>query len=424
MRSTRTTPGRLFLIALGLIVLALLTGFVGAFGIQAKKNTINDLIDQREPLAVSAQQVYRSLSDADATAASAFLSTGTEPPELRQRYEADIAQAGAALGKSASDSAGIPQAAENVAILNQQLPVYTGLVETARANNKQGFPVGASYLREASELMRTKILPAAQDLYRVDTGRLSDEQDEAVGFPWWTTLLVLGLLAALMGTQAYLTKVTNRVFNVGLVVATAAVAVMILWTAAAFVVQSVLVDDARDDGTQQVDVLVRTRIAALQARADETLTLVARGDGGSYEKDFSALANQLVGVDGRSGLLGQARSRVNDQDSLSRIDSAIGNARTWLRAHAQVRQFDDGGDYNAAVKTAIDPQVRDGSAAAFLSLDGDLVSAINAGRQVFLDNTRNADRALILLAPGFAILALVAASGATMGIRERLREYR
>lgn len=424
VRSAATTPGRLTVIAVGLVLLSLLAGLVATLSVQNRNDTISGLIDHREPLAAASQQVYRSLSDADATASSAFLATGTEPPELRTRYERDIAEAGAALAKAASDSADVAEAGAPVDMLNQQVPVYTGLVETARANNRQGFPAGASYLREASELMRAKILPAAQDLYRIDTERLIAEQDTATEFPWLATLLVLALLAALIVAQVYLTRRTNRLLNVGLVVATAAVVVSLLWGAVALIVQGSLVASGRDDGSHQVDVLVRARIAALQARADETLTLVARGDGAAYEQDFARNAVQLVGTDGQGGLLGEARGLTAGGQGSGKVGDASRAAEGWLKAHREVRSQDDAGAYQAAVDLAVSQGKPDGAAVAFQQLDDSLQAAINVGRQQFLDDTTGADRALIVLAPGLAVLALVAAGGVTMGIRERLREYR
>ncbi|QKV76793.1 hypothetical protein [Amycolatopsis sp. Hca4] len=424
VRSAATTPGRLTVIAVGLVLLALVAGLVATLSVQDRDDTISGVIDRREPLAAASQQVYRSLSDADATAASAFLSIGTEPPALRQRYERDIAEAGAALAKAASDSADVAAAATPVDVLNQQLPVYTGLVETARANNRLGYPVGASYLREASELMRAKILPAAQDLYRVDTERLIEEQDSATGFPWLATILVVALLAALIVAQVYLTRRTNRLLNVGLVVATAAVVVSLLWGAVALIVQGSLVGSGQEDGSHRVDVLVRARIAALQARADETLTLVARGDGGAYEKDFGAKAVQLVGEDGQGGLLGEARGLIKDGDGATKVADASAAATDWLKAHRQVRAQDDAGAYQEAVDSAVKEDAKGGSAPAFRRLDDSLQAAIDVGRQDFVDDTHNGDRALTVLAPGLAVLAIVAAAGVTMGIRERLREYR
>lgn len=423
-RSAATSPGRLSLIGAGLVVLAVLTGFVGTFTVQDRVNTIDGLISDREPLTAAAQELYGSLSDADATAASAFLSTGAEPPELRERYERDIAKAGVALGKAASGSGDVPGAAAQVDVLSQQVPVYTGLVETARANNLQGLPAGAAYLREASELMRAKILPAAQELYESDSAMLAEEQDDAAGVPWLMLLLVIGFGAALVAAQIYLKRRTNRVFNVGLLVASVALGIAILWSAAAMVTQSVLVEGGRGDGTEQADLLVRARIAALQARADETLTLVARGGGEEYEKEFGEEFGEFAGQDGQSGLLAEARGRAGDDPVTGHIASAANNATTWLRAHQQVRELDESGDYQQAVELAIKADKPDGAAVAFGRVDGDLTKAIGTARQQFVDDTTNGSRALTLLGPGFAVLAVVAALATTLGIRERLREYR
>ncbi|WP_328605953.1 hypothetical protein OG943_39165 [Amycolatopsis sp. NBC_00345] len=423
VKSAATTPGRLSVIAVGLVLLSLVAGLVATLSAQNKDNTISGLIDHREPLAVAAQQVFRSLSDADATAASAFLSVGTEPPALRQKYEQDIAEAGSALAKSASDTAGVGDAAKQVDILNQKIPVYTGIVETARANNRQGFPSGASYLREASQLMRTTILPAAQALYTADTTKLADEQDDSTSFPWAAVALLLALVAALVLTQIYLTRRTNRVLNIGLLVATGAVVLSLLWGAVALVIQGTLVASGQTDGTSQVDVLVRARISALQARADETLTLVARGDGAAYEKQFINLAVQLVGPDGKSGLLGKARDLAIGTPGQQKIEAAEQAARDWSLAHIQVRKLDDSGQYQEAVDFATSVS-KDSAGAAFQRLDANLQDAIDVCRQEFLDDTRGGERALTALAPGVGVLAVLAAAGVTVGVRERLREYR
>lgn len=423
-RSSATTPGRLTLISVGLVVLALLVGVVASTELGGRKSTIDGLIDHREPLTAAAQEVYRSLSDADATAASTLLNTGDDESDLRQRYDTDIARAGTALAKATSDSAGIPEAVEQVDVLSRQLPVYTGLVESARTNNRQGNPVGAAYLAEASELMRSEILPAAQSLYRIDADRLVEEQDDATSVPWATALLSLGLLAALIATQVYLKRRTNRVFNVGLVVATVAVGIAVLWTAVAVTVQGLLVSSGSSNGSEQADVLVRARIVALQARADETLTLLARGNGTEHEDEYRKLFGELSGSDGRGGLLGQAKEGTEDLPSADHVDAAIRSASAWSDVHTQVRNLDNGGRYEEAVDLAIETDDDEGATAAFTRLDEDLAKGITDSRQSFLDDTTGASRALTLLAPGFAVLSLVAMLGTVLGVRERLREYR
>jgi hypothetical protein len=416
-RSARTTPGRLAVVASALVVLSVLTGFVAALAMQMKLDTISGLAEHREPLSAAAQQIYRSLSDADATASSAFLSGGSEPAQLRERYEIDMAQAGAALAKAASDVGGIADAEQQVDTLGKQLPVYTGLVETARANNRLGLPIGSAYLREASTLMRSKILPAAQELYAIDTARLTDEQDDATGFPWLTVALTVALLGALVAAQVHLTRRTNRLLNVGLVAATAAIGLGLIWGVVAGWVSASAVADARDNGTRQVDALVQARIVALQGRADETLTLVARGDGASYEQEFLKLAPK------QTDLLQKARGQSSDTAVTRQVDDAIGNARTWADAHKKIRDLDNSGQFDEAVKLATGAD--DNSAAtAFNKLDENLSGAIQKAREKFVASTSTAENALFGLVPGVAVLALVAAAGSAVGIRQRLREYR
>lgn len=422
-RTAGTTPGKLGGIALGLVVLSLLTGVVAAFTLQYKQDTIDDLANHREPLSAAAQQLYRSLSDADATASAAFLSGGVEPAVLRTRYEVDIAQAGAALAKATSDIGGISKAEDQVHELTQQLPVYTGLVETARANNRQGFPAGAAYLREASALMRSKILPAAQELYSIDIDRLTTEQDEATDVPWIAIGLVVLLLGGLIGAQIYLTRKTNRLLNVGLLVASAAVGIGLVWGSAALVIESSHIADGQREGSQQVDVLVQARIVALKCRANETLTLVARGDGPGYEAEF---ANLVVGIAKESGpgdLLVRAKSLAEGQESAQHVDSAAGSAKKWLTAHNAIRKADDEGDYKTAVEKAVGT-APDSAAVLFAQLDDNLLKAINEGRESFVTQTGTAGNALIGLVPGVIALALIAAAGVMMGIRQRLQEYR
>jgi hypothetical protein len=387
--------------ASALVVLSVLTGVVAALALQAKLDTIGGLVDHREPLSAAAQQIYRSLSDADATASSSFLSGGVEPAQLRDRYEVDIAQAGAALAKAAGDISGIQDAERQVDVLGKQLPVYTGLVETARTNNRLGLPVGAAYLREASNLMRTKLLPAAKELYAFDTSRLTAEQDDAAGFPWLTVLLTLALVGALVVVQVYLTRRTNRLVNVGLLVATVAVVLGLLWGVVATWVSASAVGTAQTDGTQQVDRLVRARIMALQMRADETLTLVARGDGANYEKDFAEQAGNLPAT----------------------LSTGL-DAKPWLDIHKKIRELDNGGQYDQAVRLAIGTGDNQGAAAAFTQFDDKLNHAIQDARERFVSSTSTAQGAMIGIVPGVALLALVAAAGSFVGIRQRLREYR
>lgn len=394
----RSTPGRLSLIIVVLALASLVSGALTTWSVVRQEQALEDLATRSEPLAHAAQEVYRALQDADATAASAFLSGGLEPPKLRERYEADIAQAQAALSVATASSPDL------TATLAAQLPVYTGLIETARSNNRQGFPVGAAYLREASGLMRAQLLPAAQELYRAETDRVARAQDEA-DFPWGSVSVALAFVVALFLTQRYLTRKTNRLLNVGLLIATGAAVVSLLWVTT---VSVLVMNDVADSRTasEKADVLAQARIATLTARGDETLTLVARGAGQAYEKNFVEVSERL------EGQLDQAKQL----ESTEAVDQAMRHFRQWQQVHQRIREADDAGQYNDAVALIDNPY--------FDSLDQDLVRAIGEARQDFSDEVAVARASLAGTVVGVLVLAVISAIGSTMGLWQRLKEYR
>ncbi|WP_367128153.1 hypothetical protein [Saccharothrix sp. HUAS TT1] len=406
-----STPGRLSLLALVLIVVGLLVGALTATAVQRRTAALEALADRSEPLAFAAQEVYRAMADADATAASAFLSGGVESSRLRSRYEADVAKAAAALSAATSELTRSPELAEALSTLSGQLPVYTGLVETARAHNRQGNPVGAAYLREASALMRERMLPAARELYGVETGKVVRDLEDAGSLPWLEVLLGVLALVVLVLAQRYLTRRTNRLLNPGLVVATALTAVSLLWVLVASVVVVVNASASKDRATV-VDLLARARIATLTARGGETLTLVARGSGEDYDREY-------VEAD---GVLEDLLGRVRALNGTPAVVEAVEHHAQWQQAHREVRAADEDGDHTSAVALALGQDAA-GAATAFDALDSDLVEAIDAARAELTDAIGRARAGLGGAESAVVVLALLAAVASTLGLWQRLKEY-
>jgi hypothetical protein len=416
------TPGRLtaYLVVLGL--LGVLTGISAVVGVGSRSDLVDAVATRSGPLAVQAQLLYRSLSDADATAAAAFLSSGSEPPALRARYQSDIAAASAALAAAGGATAGGAGDAGPVADIAASLPVYTGLIETARTYNRQNLPVGAAYLREASTLMRDRLLPAADQLYRLETERLAGDRDGAAAFPWLTVPLILLTLAGLVVAQVYLVRRTRRLVNVGLATATAAGAVLLLWVGLSWIGAAVNLNASDRDGSGQVEVLAQARIAALQARADEALTLVARGSGGAFEDDFNTNMTTLAGEDGQGGLLARAQNDATDPAVSDALADAVSAVTEWRTVHTTLRGLDDAGQYPDAVKLAIGT---DGSsAAAFNRVDDRLAAAIATASRAFDEGADSAGGALVATGFGWSVLTLVLVAGVVVGLQQRIAEYR
>jgi hypothetical protein len=131
------TPGRLRLLLLALVLLSLAWGGLAAFTVNQYSSAASSVVAVREPLSLDAQQIYRHLSDADNTAATAFLAGGLEPPAARQRYLADIqaagteienatAQGGATLGGAPRTSRRFPKTCPFTPVRSRRRAPTTG----------------------------------------------------------------------------------------------------------------------------------------------------------------------------------------------------------------------------------------------------------------------------------------------------------
>ena len=198
-----TTPGwfRLAAVVLlaGLVALAVVS--VGAA--LGRGDATDAVRDDATPLLVGAEDLYVALADADAAASTAFLRAGLEPEELRARYLDDLETAGAELALIAARTCDSAASSEAVGRIAQELPVYAGQVESARTNNRLDHPLGAAYLRRASDSMRNSMLPAATSIYEEAARRLYDAYDEGTSTRHRVTVLAVGgtVLVLLVAAQ-------------------------------------------------------------------------------------------------------------------------------------------------------------------------------------------------------------------------------
>ncbi|MFE2167489.1 hypothetical protein ACFXB3_20890 [Streptomyces sp. NPDC059447] len=427
LRGAATTePGRLRIIGAALAALVLLFGTVGVWEISGRSTAADDVVSRSQPLSADAASIYRSLADADTASSSGFLLGAQEPREVRRRYEQDIANASRLLVNAAANTGGNEDSRAQIALLSEQLPRYTGLIEQARATNRQGMPLGGAYLRYANEQMTTQLLPAAQRLYESETGRLYTDYDDARAWPLVSLGLGLVALAALVWAQRRNYRRTNRVFNHGLLAATAASVVVLLWLAVGHTVARSDLSSARAQGQESLKVLNDARIASLQARAAENLTLVARGavlaedkKSDKYDVEFTSNMKQLD-----TGLA-TAQRLADDEAGREPVSRAVDGAKQWRQRHAAAREADLKGDFEAALTQVVgDAQHKDTSGAAFDTVDASLEQAVAHEQQEFTGAARDGLGALGGLVTGSAALAVVGAAAALLGIGRRLSEYR
>lgn len=423
LRAAATTePGRLWIIGAVVALLVVAFGAVTAWEVSDRAAAADDVVSRSQPLSADAASIYRSLADADTAAASGFLAGAQEPRAVRLRYESDIATASRLLVKAAANTTGASDSGRSIAALNEQLPVYNGLIEQARANNRQGFPVGGAYLRYANERMTKELLPAAQKLYEAETGRLYKDYDEAETWPYAALAVGVAALGVLFWAQRRTYLRTNRVLNHGLLAASSASVVVLLWLVTGHAVAAADLSTSRSHGQESLKVLNDARISSLQARANENLTLVARGavvtkDGqDQYDTEYAAEMKDLVGK------LGSAEELADDSSGRTPVKDAQDSVAQWQQRHKAARDTDNAGAYDDALKQVIGASGSTGQ--SFDRVDAALEKAIGHEQHEFTRAASDGKGALTGLPLGAAVLAVLGAAAAGVGVSRRLAEYR
>ncbi|HEX4360728.1 MAG TPA: hypothetical protein VH141_24555 [Pseudonocardia sp.] len=416
-----STPARLLRLGAVLVTGCLLTAGLSLFSGLSRQAATEQGNGRAAALTEDAAELYHSLADADAMATSGYVAGGDEPAAVRARYDDDLARAADRLvhaaGELAEDDPGHPL----VATVAQQLPRYSGMIETARFYNRQGLPLGQSYLGSGSALVRDTVLPAVERLRRQQTAALAEDYQRGGAIPFAVLLVGAAALAGLLDAGRRERRRTNRVLNPGLATATGLVLLALLWWVGATVLTDVRLTQATRHGAA-ITALDNARAAVLQARSNENLVLVARGGGSASDAGYTGRLAAVLGPDGAGGLLGTAASSAGSAGTPA-IDAARAAARDWQGAHRRLRELDDGGRYRDAVTSAIgtDPA---GSRATFNRLDAALGQALREQRAALDSAAAAARSALTGLAAGPAVLALLAAAGVAAGIAIRVREYR
>jgi hypothetical protein len=402
------TPGRLRALLLASVVVSLLWGVIATWTAEQWQSAADQVVADSGPLTYDAQQVYQSLSDADATEANAYLS-GIEKASDVTRIHDDISRAGAyVLAIRAGDRDPAIQA--DLTTLATGIPNYTDYVGEADAFNRGQQPVGAAWLGDASDLMRDTLLPAASNVYDAENARLNAAYAQATGFPFLAVgaAVLFGLCAILV--QYRLARRTKRMLNPGLVAASLIGLLTLAWLLAGFASARSGLLAGRDQGTAPAQALVQAEVTGLQMHSDESLTLIDRDvtDEG-FQKLWPLLARQLV----------TAQSVGAHSPGEADAVTAAKDAQAWYAQHQQVDSENSNGDYNRAVTLATKA-----STASFRSVDEALTKGIATDQAGFASSATSGDNDLGGLVAGMIVAALLMTAAGAWGVYRRLAEYR
>jgi hypothetical protein len=419
---TATTPAKLRLLSVALVLLSAAWGALGGWTVSQHAAAASAVVHVDQPLALAAQQMYQSISDADVTVTTAFLS-GPEPPlATLQRYRGDVASAAANLTTLKSTAGGNQQLTAAIAAVSAGLPVYTGYVAQAQTEYALGYPLtGGSFMQVASEQAHLVLLPAAKTIYTLQEAALAAAGSQATAVLPVIAALVLAVITGfvLLRAQRWLTRRTHRMVNVGLVIASAALFISAVWLVVTFTAARSDLDRGIGHGSSPAGTLAQASIYVQQARGDQILNLISRTGATSFQQDFQSLRTQIG--PGQGALLAAAESASQGQ-AAAQVVAAERDATAWYTANEQAYRLDLTAAYAAETRLVIGTGPGS-SAAGFASLENEISSAINSNLATFQTSATAGANEYGPLEGAVIAAAVLMAAGCALGIGRRLREY-
>lgn len=400
-KARRSTPQRLRLLSTSVILISLTFGVVGAVIFSYLAYSL-DRAESNTTQLIRVQKIQTNLLAADATATNAFLVGGLEPSAQRAAYEQAISEASALIAEAARAQ---PADGDALSALNDEVVRYASMVEQARANNRQGLPVGAQYLRIASAELRTVALPILTNLVEANTGRASAAMETRV--PAFV-FVAIGLLvvAGLVLAMVWLARTFRRWINPGLVAADVMLLVALIGAVIGLTGTASGVSELRSGSFNRLTLATQARIEANNAKSNESLTLIARGSGAAFDEAWQASAQQ---VESNLDQLGD--------------EQLIAGWRDYAEVHDAIRKLDDSGRWDQAVARAT-RSAEDSANARFAAFDvpaSEFVDEMAGSTREGLAGPRTG------LAIGAVLILLAGVAAALLGRRgvaDRLREYR
>ena len=413
----QTTPGKIIVVMVLLTTMLLAAGLSMSQSMAGRNQALDTVREATEPMSAAAHLLSTSLLRADTIAAAGFVQPGPLSEGDAEAYAAAIDTAVSSAGEiyKGAVEANSPTSAsieELVSDIQRDLPIYVGLNERARVNQRMGNPVGVAYMSEASGIMRSRMLVAASEINALTRGDVAKEM-RRLSRPQWIPLS--GLLAALVFlvlAQWWLWRVFRRRLNRGFLAGTLAVVVALSWAGVSNYQSWRSGSVGYERAAQPWEELTAARIDALETRTDETFALLRR----------QSVVHSSRAFDGTYASVSAAIATAEEYGgSQQLIDDARAALNAWAYEHNELVGALNSGSYDQA--TAL---LASGGAAgetAFRELDATLSEMIAASREdtrVYIDASLDATRRVAAVV---ALLSVLAVMCTWFGIRRRLGEY-
>jgi F0F1-type ATP synthase assembly protein I len=407
----RQTPVQLR-VAAGLVVLAGIgLALLGLQGLSARSGALEQVHAESDDQ-VRLQIVRTSLLIAD-TAAGTDVLLGPDQPRL-QPHDYDFALQPGVIGVTIA--ARQPEDTYLLAVANLKITQYDGQVSAARMLARRGAVGSAASLQQASDTLRTEVLPRLVAVQQRSADRQADAERRA---DLWAAVAVTGALLAaivLVTVHGWLTFRTRRMINPPIALA-ALLAIGLAVSGAMVVVDGVHQVAAVRAGPQStVARITQARVAAFDARAVEGLGVV-QDRVPAVEARWTAAMS-----DARAALAAAGRDAVTD-GVRSDVTAAATLLEDYAAVHGRLVVQDRAGHRPEVVGIATSPTV-EGSPGAFEDFAAATGSLLARQAGMAGDGLEAATGGLTLLSRLYLVGGPLIALLAGLGVAARLREYR
>ena len=403
------SPGRLRLIALAAVLSVVISALLGGWALQMRSSALDRARATSEHLLLL-QRVQTNLVVADAAATNSFLGDGLEPQDQRKAYIDALEAASHDLTLASRHS---EADAKDLGEANALLTRYAGFISSARANNRQGNTVGASYLETASRLLQGEpgsdpkneepaIVPLLETRVEADTAALDDAFSQSANARWLLLAAAIVGIGGLGYAQLLVTRHSHRYVNLPAAASTLGLVVVLAGAAVVMSSAQSEASDVRDGPLQNAADLSNSRVAAFTAKSQESLTLINRGSATPEDKVWLA------------------HFKDADFERNGPVHVALEEYRA---AHEKVNRDDLAGNWDAAVNQAISSGEGSGNA-VFDRYDNLTAERLGDQEDAAADRLRAANDPLLPVAVLLLVVGLLCAGGVWYGISLRLDEYR
>jgi hypothetical protein len=450
------------LVAIAVTATAL--AIIGCGALAAAAANVNGIQQTTVPAVIGMEHIHAWLSDADRSAANAYLAGGSQndpsqlqfdaniagtsldvlgrlnPGDPQLRYEADIAAATSQLQRTIEQNVGGSVAGPRLQAIGTAIGNYTRLVQTASINEGQDPAAGTVYLQAGSNLMNGQggilaQVDGVRDFYAAGLAQANFNLEVTAGMVLPFVAVAIVVLALLVRTQRFLRARFRRRRNNRLLAATLMLVFVSVGGCAGAAQAAQAIKTHENQSYLRLLNLWRARVIAYDANANESLSMIARDGGGQFDLAFrldtaslvdGPLTDQLIQDAARGqvrfkGLLADELTGSTSPAERSSALHMLSAYQRYLVADAAVRANPLPPGVRATPTQAL-VTARERLASSFAELDWYLGVSIQMLQGDF-DGSMGMAALTLALTAGLVVLALTIVPLTFWGLQPRMNEY-